>query len=95
MKENTRLLVLAGVHSKEDGALGANEVEGRDNFVKDSELKVKGLKVVLRRFLMLEPKWMFTMSLLPPLDAKLYFLSPLCFAWRITLVGSLSLAPPN
>ena len=37
MKENTRLLVLAGVHGKEDGVLGENEVKGKDNFVKDSE----------------------------------------------------------
>ena len=44
MKENTRLLVLAGVHGKEDGALGENEVEGRDNFVKDSEGQVELLK---------------------------------------------------
>ena len=44
MKENTRLLVLAGVHGKEDGRLGENEVEGKDNFVKDSEGQVEFLK---------------------------------------------------
>ena len=37
MKENMRLLVLAGVHGKEDGELGGNEVKGKDNFVEDSE----------------------------------------------------------
>ena len=37
MKENTRLLVLAGVHGNMDGRLGKNEDKGRDNFVKDSE----------------------------------------------------------
>ena len=40
MKENTRLLVLAGVHGKEDGELGGNEVKGKDNFVEDSERQV-------------------------------------------------------
>ena len=44
MKENTRLLVLAGVHGEKDGRLGANEVEGRDNFVKDSEGQLELLK---------------------------------------------------
>ena len=44
MKENTRLLVLAGVHGKEDGRLGENGVEGKDNFVKDSEGQVEFLK---------------------------------------------------
>ena len=29
MKENTRLLVLAGVHGKEDGRLGENEERGK------------------------------------------------------------------
>ena len=37
---NTRLLVLAGVHGKEDGELGGNEVKGKDNFVEDSERQV-------------------------------------------------------
>ena len=44
MKENTRLLVLAGVPGEKDGRLGANEVEGRDNFVKDSEGQLELLK---------------------------------------------------
>ena len=44
MKENTRLLVLAGVHGKEDGRLGENEVEGKDNFVKDSEGQIEFLR---------------------------------------------------
>ena len=37
MKENTRLLVLAGVHGKEGGELG---VKGKDNFVEDSERRL-------------------------------------------------------
>ena len=44
MKENTRLLVLVGVHGEEGGRLGENEVEGKDNFVKDSEGQVEFLK---------------------------------------------------
>ena len=40
MKENTRLLVLAGVHGKEDGKLGGNEIRGKDNFVEDSKMQV-------------------------------------------------------
>ena len=44
MKENTRLLVLAGVHGKKDGVLGENEVKGKEDFVKDSEGQVKYLK---------------------------------------------------
>ena len=44
MMENTRLLVLAGVHGKEDGALGANELEGKDNFMEDSEGQLELLK---------------------------------------------------
>ena len=43
MKENTRLLVLAGVHGKKDGELGGNEVKGKDNFVEDSERQVERL----------------------------------------------------
>ena len=35
-----RLLVLTGVHRKEDGELGGNEVKGKDNFVEDSEGQV-------------------------------------------------------
>ena len=49
MKENTRLLVLAGVHGKEDGTLGENEFEGKDNFVKDSEGQVEFLKSEFKR----------------------------------------------
>ena len=44
MKENTRLLVLAGVHGKEDGELGKNEIKGRDNFVEDSKKQIERLK---------------------------------------------------
>ena len=48
MKENTRLLVLAGVHGKEDGELGGNEVKGKDNFVEDSERQVGRLTMKFR-----------------------------------------------
>ena len=44
MKENTRLLVLAGVHGKEDGELGKNEIKGRENFVEDSKKQIERLK---------------------------------------------------
>ena len=40
LMKNTRLLVLAGIHGKEDGGLGGNEVKGKENFVEDSELQV-------------------------------------------------------
>ena len=43
MKENTRLLVLAGVHGNMDGRLGKNEDKERDNFVKDSEGQIQFL----------------------------------------------------
>ena len=35
MKENTRLLVLAGVHGDEDGRLGANEDKEKETTVRD------------------------------------------------------------
>ena len=44
IKESTRLLVLAGVHGREDGELGGNETKGKDNFVEDSERQLGRLR---------------------------------------------------
>ena len=43
-KESTRLLVLAGVHGREDGELGGNETKGKGNFVEDSERQLGRLR---------------------------------------------------
>lgn len=44
MKENTRLLVLAGVHGDEDGQLGSNEDKEKEAFVCDSEGQIDVLR---------------------------------------------------
>ena len=44
MPENTRLLVLAGIHGQEDGRLGDREEPGKDGFVEDCRKQVEILK---------------------------------------------------
>ena len=44
IKENSRLLVLAGVHGGEDGRLGRNEDRGKEAFVETSIRQIKLLK---------------------------------------------------
>ena len=46
MPENTRLLVLAGIHGQDDGKLGDREDLKEDGFVKDCQKQVKILKKV-------------------------------------------------
>ena len=49
MPENTRLLVLAGIHGQEDGRLGDSEDPDEDGFVKDCQKQVDILKKVKKR----------------------------------------------
>ena len=46
MPENTRLLVLAGIHGQDDGKLGDREDSDEDGFVKDCQKQVNILKKV-------------------------------------------------
>ena len=44
MPENTRLLLLAGIHGHEDGSLGDREDQEKDGFVEDLQRVVGNLK---------------------------------------------------
>ena len=44
MPENTRLLVLAGIHGQEDGRLGDREEPDKAGFVEDCQKQVEILK---------------------------------------------------